>query len=100
MTLQQTSLFAFKKISETVSHLEQEVLELFGKHERLTDKDICLILDWTVNRVNGRRNGLYKRDLVRNTGDKKIYEGFPSIIWEITDKGRSRLFKNRTIDYF
>lgn len=80
--MQTTSLFAY--ITDVLPKLgdKQKVVFETLKSFNRTDQEIANELGWPINCVNGRRNELVKKGLIKKVGIR-IQNGRPAIVWGI-----------------
>lgn len=82
--MQQTSLFGFDSIKETLNNKEQSVLSQIIVAGKINDRETAERLNWPINRVTPRRNSLVKQNLVL-AYDKQLdtKTGRPAIRWTV-----------------
>lgn len=87
--MQQTSLFAYDELvrSGKINKNEQKVLAVIANIGPCTDREIADVLGWTINRVNGRRNGLMNKKIVTSDYGKKYRGNRPSMAWRVVREG-------------
>lgn len=85
--MQQTSLFAYENILETLPNKQRAVLNQIIIIGIINDREIAERLGWAINCVTGRRNTLVKNKLVI-LYDKKIdtVTGHLAIRWTGNEK--------------
>jgi predicted transcriptional regulator len=71
MTLQQTSLEAFREVRRRLTQKQREVLAVFGRNP-LTNKQVSEILRWPINCVTPRVLELRNEGLLKE--DRKVYD--------------------------
>lgn len=86
--MQDTSLVAYSQVN--CSPREQDVLEAIETlGMEATNLQISEWLGWPINRVTGRTNKLVEKEVLRDSGRRRIVEGkYPHIIWEVEVKYR------------
>ena len=65
-----TSKKAYKKIIKSLPEKRRDVYGAIKKLKTCCDVDIAEYLEWTINRVTGRRNELEKLGLVESIGKR------------------------------
>jgi len=78
-----TSHEAAAKVTPKLRKLQQEVLDIFQRHRRLTDLDLQEVTYTAGSTYRTRRSELVKMGLLRNSGDRKHQAGANRIVWEI-----------------
>ena len=67
----QTSLMAFRSLSEdSLNRMEKRVFEAIKRLYNPNNKEVAEFLGWSINRVTGRVNSLYKKGIIRLDGFK------------------------------
>jgi len=83
--MQGTQLESYHKFTEDeLAAKEKIVYQLLKAKGPLTDRAMSKELNWTINRICGRRNKLVEKDMVQETG--KVWDGETKrhvIIWRI-----------------
>ncbi len=90
MTMAQTSLDAYEKVKATRNEaLVKEVVETL---QPVTNEQIARALDWEINRVTGRTNGLEKKSLIARLDRKGVTKaGNSATRWVLVDSNDRQL---------
>ena len=80
--IRDTSLEAYKSVD--LQKNEQIVLDVIKKIGPCSNLDIANFLGWPVNRVTGRTNGLYRKEMIKDH-DKQKQNGRNVLRWRAND---------------
>lgn len=76
------SLQAYRAITEDRKLQEQMLLEAYNSFGAMSDREACYRLQWEApSVVSARRNGLMKRGLVKELGEKTAETGKRVSVW-------------------
>ena len=89
--IQQTSLLAYQSILDDLSRRQKEVLEILGKHDGMTNKEIARALRLDINSITPRTNELVKRGIVYDSKERRSDPDSKSsaIIWKLKNVGNT-----------
>ncbi len=82
MTVADTSIAAFNKISETLGRRQRQVLRCIRSNEPITNLEISNILNIPINSITGRSSELREKGLIEQYGTKRI-NGFNAKSWMV-----------------
>lgn len=90
MTLMQhTSLSAYKDLIRgcKIQPEELKVIDTLSEHGSKTDLELSEIIGMSINSITGRRNSLFKKEIVVKRGKKRNERtGKLAIIWGLWNK--------------
>lgn len=83
MTLQQTSLLAYREIYDKLGPKQAQVLNVFKGSQALTNMEVAEILGWSINRVTPRVYELRGEGLLKEAGKRHCsITGRLAIAWK------------------
>jgi DNA-binding MarR family transcriptional regulator len=84
--MRETQRAAWGALQDSISGKRAAVLEVIKSREGATMFEVAQALGWPINRVSGRITELCDRELVEDSGERKInpLSGKRVIVWKVT----------------